>query len=243
MTGEYSTPAFRQRFAEQAREAAQSSDLIICVSAFTASQVEALLGVEKSRLRVIHHGVRPPAEPPADAMRQRMVLCVGSIQKRKNMTRLVQAFSRTAPGWRLVLAGGAGFAAEETFAAIAESPRREDIRVTGYVSEQALARLYSQASLFAFPSLDEGFGIPVLEAMAWGVPVLTSDHAALREVSGGAALLANPHDVESIRHALQRMMDDEDLRCSLAKQGHTWSAGFRWDNAVSQTWRVYEELL
>lgn len=107
LTGDYSTPEFRRRFAEQARRAASASERILAVSTFTASQVEHLLGVDPARIRVIHHGVRPL--PPHPASRERVILHVGAIQRRKNVQRLVEAFEQLPSDWQLVLAGGAGY--------------------------------------------------------------------------------------------------------------------------------------
>ena len=152
-------------FARQAREAAERAELIICVSEFTASQVESLLRVERARLRVIHHGLRFRATPAAGA-REPIVLSVGALQRRKNLVRLVEAFEAAAPPpWRLILAGSDGYGAEEIHARIARSPARARIETTGWIDDAELAALYRRASVFAFPSLDEGFGIPVLEAM------------------------------------------------------------------------------
>src|SRR5258706_256604 len=111
---------------------------------------------------------RPP--PP----RESLVLFVGVIQRRKNVARLVKAFECLPPGWRLALAGASqGFGAEAELSAVENSPRRHDIDVFGHLSAPQLANLYARARIFAFPSLDEGFGMPVLEAMALGVPVIT----------------------------------------------------------------------
>ena len=241
LTGEYSTPEFRRRFSQQARHAADHAERIIAVSAFTASQVETLLGVEEARIVVDPPGVRPLAPAPA-ATGEKIVLHVGAIQKRKNITRLVEAFERTAAGWRLVLAGGGGYGADEVLARIARSPARDRIEVTGYVSSAALARWYGRASVFAFPSLDEGFGIPVLEAMAAGVPVLTSARSALPEVAGDAALLVIAERTDEIAAALETLLGDETLRAELAARGRKRAAEFTWERSAASTWSVYAGL-
>ena len=217
LTAEYSTKEFRDRFARQAREAAGRADLIIAVSSFTAGQVQGLLGVEESRIRVIPHGVRQAAARNARP-REKIVLNVGAIQKRKNIPRLVRAFEQTPPGWRLVLVGSAGFGAEEILRAVEASPRRGDIEVRGYVPDSQLDELYSRASIFAFPSLDEGFGMPVLEAMASGLPVVTSDRSALPEVAGSAALQVDPFDEDAIAGALNRLIDNPELGGVMAER-------------------------
>ncbi|HVX65280.1 MAG TPA: glycosyltransferase family 1 protein [Bryobacteraceae bacterium] len=244
ITGEYSTPEFRARFEEQAREAAAHADLVIAVSEFTAGQVEHCLGVERSRIRVIHHGVRPPRKDAASGIaREPVVLHVGALQKRKNIVRLVRAFESLGPEWRLVLAGSAGFGADEALHAIQASPARDRIELPGYVSDLELDQWYARASIFAFPSLDEGFGMPVLDAMARGVPVLTSNGSALREVSGQAALQVDPQDEEEIAVRLREMAGSEELRNELSNRGRRHAASFSWEAAVSRTWAVYSELL
>ena len=242
MTGDYSTPEFRSRFAAQAREAAKRSDRIITVSAFTARQVEQLLGVEPSRIRVVHHGVRRPTHPVASTEREPLILFVGALQERKNILRLLAAFEQTARGWKLVLAGSSGYGAAKILERIATSPRRADIDVPGYASNEELAALYRRASVFAFPSLDEGFGMPVLEAMANGVPVLTSNVSALPEVAGDAAVLVDPRDEGAIAEGLRRLTEDEGLRGELSYKGLVRSQEFTWERAILETWNVYQEL-
>lgn len=241
-TGDYSTPEFRQRFQHLARQAAERADLILCVSRFTASQVEDLLGVPASRIRVVPHGVHLPPLPPA-AGREPLILHVGAIQRRKNLVRLVAAFEKAAPPpWRLVLAGGAGYGAEEVHERIRSSPAAERIEATGWLPDGEIERLYRRAAILAFPSLDEGFGIPALEAMAYGVPVLSSNRAALPEVCGDAALLVDPLREEEIAGALARLIEDEALRQRLAKAGRARAALFPWSRTVEETWQAYAEL-
>lgn len=241
MTGEYSSAEFRARFTQQAREAAERSDAIIAVSQFTASQVESLLGVEPAHIHVVPHGVEPPAA--VKPRREKMVLFVGAIQKRKNVARLVRAFERMPREWTLVLAGAAdGYGAAEELAAVSKSPRSADITVAGYVTREELEDLYARASIFAFPSLDEGFGMPVLEAMARGVAVVTSNCSAMPEVAGDAALLVDPHDEEDISDALARLAVEDGFRYELVERGRARVAEFSWDRAVRETWGVYQRL-
>lgn len=244
MSGDYSTPEFRKRFSDQARQAAARADLIIAVSEFTAAQVRDLLGVAPGRIRVVHHGAtrRTPAEGELELAKEDLILSVGALQKRKNTLRLVEAFERCAPGWRLALAGSYGYGAQEILRRIEASPRRRDIEIHGYVSERRLNWLYRRASVFALPSLDEGFGMPVLDAMASGIPVLTSNRSATAEVGGDAVLLVDPEDTESIAGGLARLVEDPNLREELAKRGRRRAAAFRWEKAVGETWAVYREL-
>jgi glycosyltransferase involved in cell wall biosynthesis len=241
LTGEYSTPEFRARFAAQARDAAARADLIIAVSEFTRGQVISLLGVDPARVRVVHHGARTLAFP-AGAGRQKVILNVGAIQKRKNIARLVEAFEAVDPAWRLVLIGSGGYGAAEIYARIAASPAAQRISVLGYVTPEELAQWYARAMIFAFPSLDEGFGMPLLEAMAAGTPIVTSSRSALPEVAGEAALLADPQDTAALAHALQRLTEDEDLRARLSRLGVERARLFTWEKAVDETWSVYLDL-
>ncbi len=243
ITGEYSPAEFRARFEEQARRAAENSDLIIAVSEFTAQQVSSLLGFDRARIRVVPHGVHEAAVDPV-SRRENMILFVGALQTRKNIARLVEAFESLPKNWILVLAGApGGYGARSIVDRIKRSSCNERIRVTGYVSRQELEQLYSQASIFAFPSLDEGFGIPVLEAMVHGVPVVTSNRSALAEVAGDAALLIDPQQTEELRSALNRLIEDCELRSRLIELGRSRARMYTWERAVRATHAVYEELL
>jgi len=240
LTGDYSTPEFRARFGIQAREAAKSADLIIAVSEFTAGQVCELLGVEPGRVRVIHHGARIKASA---SQRQPLILSVGALQVRKNTSRLVEAFERvTPPPWRLMLAGSFGFGVDPILERVVRSPAVARIECPGWLDDAALGSLYARASIFAFPSLDEGFGMPALDAMASGVPVITSNRSALPEVCGDAAVLVDPSSVDEIAGALERLIGSEALREEYARKGLARAAGFTWQEAVERTWSVYGEL-
>src|ERR1019366_9601217 len=176
-------------------------------------------GVDPSPIHVVPHGVRIPAAQGA-AHRENLVLFVGVIQRRKNVGRLVKAFERLPPGWRLAFAGASqGYGAAEELHAVEESPRRPDIDLLGHLPTEQLAALYARARIFAFPSLDEGFGMPVLEAMAHEIPVVTSRCSAMPEVAGDAALLVNPLDVDELSHALSRLAADQALREDLIARG------------------------
>ncbi len=245
MTGDYSTPDFRARFTAQARDAATRSDHIIAVSAFTARQVEELLGVEPARITVIHHGIRSMSSAPPAARasgREKVILHVGAIQRRKNLARLVAAFEQSGlEEWRLVLAGSAGFGSAEILRRIEESPRRAWIEVTGYLTDSSLADWFARAAIFAFPSLDEGFGIPLLEAMSARVPIVTSSRSALPEVAGDAALLVDPEDTAALAEAIRGLAVDSELREMLIEKGVRRVAEFTWEGAVAKTWDVYRK--
>jgi glycosyltransferase involved in cell wall biosynthesis len=242
MTGEYSTPEFRARFTAQAREAAARADAIIAVSEFTKWQVVGLLRADPARVHVVHHGARRLSNGPSAAPREKVVLNVGAIQTRKNIVRLVEAFESMDSAWRLVLVGSFGYAAGSIRERIERSPARERISVLGYIPPEELAGWYARASIFAFPSLDEGFGMPLLEAMAAGVPIVTSTSSALPEVAGDAALLIDPRDTDALADALRRLSEDGSLRQDLARKGESRVRGFSWEQTVRQTWAVYQTV-
>jgi glycosyltransferase involved in cell wall biosynthesis len=240
MSGDYSTREFRERFTAQARDAAAGADIVIAVSAFTGRQVQQLLGFPSARIRVIHHGVVPRAIP--DVARENIVLCVGAIQRRKNQVELVRAFRAMPANWRLVLAGSSGYEAGETMAEIERSPCASRIQVTGYLSEADIADWYGRARIFAFPSLDEGFGMPVLEAMMAGLPVVTSNRSAMPEVAGNAAVLVDPDREDELATTLAVLAADEARQQCLATLGRNHAARFTWARAVDATLEVYREL-
>lgn len=233
MSNEYSSPEFRARFAVQAKEAAQRSARIIAVSEFTAGQVASLLDYPAGKIRVVPHGV--DAAQDLGLAREKIVLSVGAIQKRKNTRRLIEAFQEMPEPWRLVLAGSQkGFEAAAMLAGL--DLRR--VQLLGYVPDAELRRLYQSASIFAFPSLDEGFGIPVLEAMAHGVPVLSSNTSSLPEVCGDAALLVDPLDVAAIAAGLKTL-----IGAYPSQRGLERAKLFSWPAAARKTAAVYAELI
>jgi glycosyltransferase involved in cell wall biosynthesis len=240
LSGDYSTPEFRERFAIQAKEAAARADLVIAVSAFTASQIETYLQVPESRIRVIHHGVIRRKLP--DLPRERIVLCVGAIQRRKNQAMLIRAFRALPKDWTLVLAGSQGYEAAEAVAEAATSAAAGRIRITGYLTDDQLGEWYARASIFAFPSLDEGFGMPVLEAMDSGIPVIAGNGSALPEVCGDAAELIDPRSEDDLASALLRLATDEARRTELVARGQRHAGQFPWENAVGKTITAYREL-
>ena len=251
LTGPYATAEFQRRFAGLAREAAERADHIIAVSRHTAGLVAERLGVEPSRITVAHHGVDPIPEFGAEDLavfRRRLrlerpfLLHVGAIQARKNLRRLVEAFESLSLDLDLVLAGSDGYGAAEIHGRIAASSARWRIRALGYVDRPTLERLYRAATALAFPSLEEGFGFPALEAMSAGLPLVTSNTSALAEVAGDAALLVDPADTAAIAAALARAVSDADLQAELIRRGSARAGEFRWSRAAAETLAVYGRL-
>jgi glycosyltransferase involved in cell wall biosynthesis len=234
----YSGNEFRARFQQQANEAAERSDHIIAVSDFTAQQIVDYLNYPRQQISVIPHGVNFPTAVAPSGSREKIVLTVGAIQKRKNTRRLIEAFRAMPSDWQLWIAGSkSGFESDQMTSSLPTN-----VKLLGYVSDAKLAEYYQQASIFAFPSLGEGFGIPVLEAMANGLPVLTSNTTSLPEVAGDAAILVDPDNTDAIAHQLQQLTD-LSLRESLAAKGLQHAKQFTWERSAVMTADVYRALL
>jgi glycosyltransferase involved in cell wall biosynthesis len=202
---------------------------VITISEFTKGEVMELLDVPEERIRVIPLASRDEFGPEGSAAEGDYVLAVGTLEPRKNLARLAEAANRAglelrvvgARGWGGVQADGAG------------------VRWLGHVPDAELAELYRGALCVAYPSVYEGFGLPVLEAMACGAPVVTSRGSATEEVADGAAVLVDPSDPEAIAAGLAEAISRRD---ELARLGRERAARFSWERVADETVAVYEEL-
>jgi len=251
---DYSTPEFQKRFSALLREAIRRAARIITLSQYTADQLAHHCGVARERIRVIPAGVDLPERvlDPQERQREReqlvgagneMVLAVGAIQTRKNTLNAVRAVASLPANYKLVLAGGNGYGSEAVYDFIRSAGLESRVKVLGYVTDDQLRLLYQAASLFLFPSLEEGFGLPVLEAMAYGVPVVASATSSLPEVGGDAALYVDPRDPEDIVHKIQRGVEDVNLRAGLTQRGLARARQFTWQLMAEETLKVYDEVL
>jgi len=176
------------------------------------------------------------------------ILSVGSIQPRKNLARLIKAFASLRGDGsianlpKLVLAGKCAWLYDETLRALEESGTKEAVVVTGYVPEEDLPALYSGALCFVYPSYFEGFGLPPLEAMKCGAPVIVGNRTSLPEVVGDAALLVDPFDVEAIGAAIKRLINDSELRRELSIKGQKRASAFNWLDTARRTLAVYNKV-
>jgi len=251
---EYSTPSFQKRFTEILQDAVSRADRIIAVSNATREQLLQHTNAPDGRIRVIHHGVdRIPAASPEEqrafrkevlglAAEGKFFLSVGVIQTRKNIANIVLAAKRIS-GCRLVLAGGDGYGAEAIHALIEKEGMSGRVIRLGHASPEKLRLLYSAATALVFPSFEEGFGMPVLEAMSCGLPVITSNCSAMPEVAGEAAVLVDPNKVSEISEAMRHVAEDASLAADLRERGRKRAAAFSWEQCARETWRVYEEVL
>jgi glycosyltransferase involved in cell wall biosynthesis len=228
------------------------ADRIIAISHATQRDLIAAYDVPPEKVTVIHEAADPRFQPqPPEAVEavrtryglpERYLLSVGTIEPRKNLTRLLEAFEALhAEGLTdaLVVVGGRGWLYDDFFARLERSPAREAVLFPGYVPDADLPPIYAGAQALAFPSLYEGFGLPVLEAMACGAPVACSNTSSLPEVAGDAALLFDPHDVTAITQALHRLLSDDTLHADLQQRGRGRAATFSWDRVAAETEAVY----
>lgn len=240
------------------RQAAREATRLIAVSQYTKDEVVRVYGRSARDITVVHHGVNRKSfsrhevdgEQRAEEHRrryhlpERYLLCVGSLQPRKNLEGLVGAFERLPEALRdlhLVLVSGGGWKEQRILARIKTSPVHDRIKLFRHVPAEDMPGFYQAARAVAVPSLSEGFGLPVLEAMAAGTPVVVSRTSALPEVADDAALFINPRDTAGMAQAVARVVQDEALRQLLVTKGRQRAAQFTWERATEATARVIEE--
>lgn len=239
-------------------ESVARADHILADSQATRQDLIQLWDTPAEKITVLYCGVEPRFRPVAEpatlaAVRARyqigggpFILSVSTIQPRKNYRRLIEAFAQLAPRYpdlSLVLAGGRGWKYEEILTAPEEWGIVDRVHFAGFVADEDLPALYAAASIFAYPSLYEGFGIPILEAMACGTPVMASDRSSLPEVTGDAGLQVDPLDVDEMAATLESLLVDDELRRSLVASGFSQAGRFTWAKAAAQLLQVYSTLL
>jgi glycosyltransferase involved in cell wall biosynthesis len=239
----------------------RSVDAIVAVSDATKTDLVELLSVDPARVSVIPCGVSSDFWPLADgdaridavrrqySLPREYAITVGAIEPRKNLPRLLRALKLLATTRKefadltLLHVGPKGWLAHDVSSAVAELGLQDRVRFLGYVPNADLAALYQLARVSIYPSLFEGFGLPVLEAMACGCPVVTSNSSSMPEVAGGAAVLVDPLSEESIADGLERVWTDDRLRGDLIGRGRCRASQFSWDSAARETLKLYDRVL
>jgi glycosyltransferase involved in cell wall biosynthesis len=214
---------------------AHHSRRLVAVSEATRSDLIGIYGISPDRISVVLHGVESDFFTLDRSRTEPFVLCVSTLHPHKNLDRLIRAYARRKRDWRLIIAGMRGFHAEALDALIAHLGVQDSVKLTGWIPRDELLRLYAKAQAFVYPSTFEGFGMPVLEAMAAGVPVACSNIPPLREVAGEAALLFDPLNEDAIASALDQIVTDESLREKLIQHGPERAKQFTWERAARET--------
>ncbi|MFQ5811568.1 MAG: glycosyltransferase family 4 protein, partial [Anaerolineae bacterium] len=230
---------------------------LIADSSATKRDLIERYGIEPDKITVVYPGYDTLASRPVrdekaiEAVKARYdvvgdyILFVGTLQPRKNLTRLIEAFSNLQypiSNIQLVIAGKRGWLYEKIFRRVEELNLEGTVLFPGYIAAEDLPALLYGARLFVFPSLYEGFGLPVLEALACGTPVVCSNASSLPEVAGDAALLVDPLDVEGLAAAMERVLGDEELRAELIERGFEQARKFSWERCARETLDVLESI-
>ncbi|MBI1293484.1 glycosyltransferase [bacterium] len=238
---------------------------VVAISQFTANDLTRFYGIKAGKVEVVYEGVpesqKSTRQPTAAVGAQKAkgadrveavsavvgnrpyALYVGTIQPRKNLARLIEAYSRICGrvDWDLVLVGKRGWLSEDLYTAAVQHGVGERVHFPGYLPDDVVDELMAGARFFAFPSLFEGFGLPVLEAQQKGTPVMTSYNSSLPEIAGDAAILVDPMDIDAIADAMLRLSEDEALRQQLIAAGLKNVKRFSWEKAAQETLAVLEK--
>ena len=243
------------------RQACRLSSVIATVSEFSKQDIVKKVGVPANKVRVIPNGLREPSKPDEriDAylddrlgLKDGFILNIGGIHERKNVIRLTHAFSRLVNQWgypgKLVIAGSVSGAPYQIKmkklcdAAVKETGMEKRVVFAGFIPDVELDSLMRRAAFLVYPSLYEGFGIPILEAMKVGTPVITSNLAAMPEVAGGAAVLVDPYSIEEMVSEMSKLLQDNDLREELVKKGVKRASHYSWERTSEQYLKLYKEV-
>lgn len=254
---DFSSEHFRKKKEEDYKKALEKADYLISISECTKRDLISHFKVPENKISVIYSGVTKNFYPRPEEEITRILkkyqihndymFFVGTLQKRKNLDRLLEAYHKISKNHFkqlvLVLAGEPGWGGQEFISKIQDSKLENKVRLLGYVPEEDLPALYSGAKLFFFPSLYEGFGLPVLEALACGCPVLCSNTSAIPEVAGNAAILADPLDVDKLTQEGLKLLTDENLRQALRQKGFEQIKKFSWEKMASEIIFLYKKIL
>ena len=237
--------------------AARRSNCILTVSEASKRDILHLFNVAPEKIVVVYNAIDShfsvtPSEEAVARVRERyqldhrFVLYVGNIKPHKNLVRLIEAFDELRRGeledLKLLIIGDQISKLPALRRAVHRHKLHKHVRFLGYLADDQLAILYRLASVFAFPSLYEGFGLPPLEAMASGTPVVTSNVSSLPEVVGGAAVLVDPYDVDAIVDGLRRVLTNPTLAAEMRQKGIARAREFSWERSVAKTWAVYQQI-
>lgn len=248
-------PGAKQRYLRlMTRLSVQRAARVIAISESTRQDILRLYDCAPERVVVVPNGVSDAYQPlPADAVAafrqaqglpEHFILFLGTLQPRKNLDALLRAYARVADtvGWPLVVVGADGWDFQPVYRTAQELGIAEQVRFAGFAPQETLPLWYNAASMLVYPSLYEGFGLPLLESMACGTPVIAANTSSLPEVVGQAGLLIAPRDIEGLARAIQTLARDGGLRQELAERGLRRAAGYSWRATAQQTLEVYRDV-
>ncbi|MAF20518.1 MAG: group 1 glycosyl transferase [Parcubacteria group bacterium] len=250
-----------QKFLMNARKEAQEADKIIAVSQSTKDDLINLYGINPAKIKVVYSGVGSqfkkqkttclPARQGNKKQETRIrnkynlpdkfILYFGTIEPRKNLIGLIKAFELLNTRYKLVIAGTRGWLYQDIFKAVQNSKQKQDIFFIGFIEEEDKPYLYNLAEVFVYPSFFEGFGFPPLEAMASGVPTITSSSSSLPEVVGSAGLMIDPYNIDELAGAMEMVLNDDSLKQRLIKKGIEQAKKFSWQKSAQKTLEVLRE--
>ena len=249
-------PGAKQRYLRlMTRLSVQRAARVIAVSEATREDVIRLYGARPEKVVAVPNGMSGDFQPlpveqveafrAAQGLPERFILFVGTLQPRKNLETLLRAYALVADeiGWELVVVGATGWSYAPIFETARALGLAERVRFAGYVAGEELPLWYNAAGIFAYPSVYEGFGLPLLEAMACGTPVIAADTSSLPEVVGDAGLLVDPREVDDLANAIRRLAGSETLRDDLAVRGLTRAAAYSWRRTAEETLAVYRDVM
>jgi len=255
---EYADPGLRNYLKRAVPRSVDRAGRVLADSENTKSDLIELLHVPAEKISVVPAGVEPRFRPVRDtvklnevreryALPQWFILAVGTIEPRKNLTRLVSAYAQlrrqTGLPHALVIAGKEGWLFQGIHEQVSREGLSEHVQFPGFITDEDLPALYTLADLLAFPSLYEGFGLPPLEAMACGTPVVVSNNSSLPEAVGAAALLVDAEDIEALADAMARVLGNANLRVRLADLGRAQAARFTWTEAAHKLLLAYQQTV
>lgn len=233
------------------------ADAIIAISNHTKMDCIKYLGIPEEKIRVIYEAADEIFKPEKikEEMKNHLkdkygiefpfILSVGTLEKRKNLPNVLKAFYRlkkTGNHHKLVIVGKIGWKYNKIFSTMEELDLKKDVIFTGYVPDEDLVKIYNAADLFVFPSIYEGFGLPPLEAMACGCPVITSNTSSLPEVVGDAGVTVDPYDDKALADEMHRILSNDGFKTELSKKSLERAELFSWRQTAKETWNVYEEV-
>jgi glycosyltransferase involved in cell wall biosynthesis len=261
---QFAAPGMVRYLSSAVPRSLRRADAILSDSIATSQDLERLLHIDPARVTLVYPGVAPRFHPlPPQVIEpvrrrlglpERFVLFLSTLEPRKNLVRLIEAFAQvlqiTDPNLQpavcnlqLVIGGRRGWLYEEIFAAIERLRLHDRVRILDFVDDKDLPALYNLAWVFAYPSIYEGFGLPALEALACGTPVLTANNSSLPEVVGDAALLVPAEDVAAITNGLAQLAADETLRVRLRLAGPPRARRYSWEQAAQQVLSCYRQVM